>query len=122
MWVPLVENNEYDKDGADYFIRKNIDRLLSKDGSIDTILLACTHYPLLIEKLMKYVPEGIRILSQGEIVAESLAKYLVNHPEMEVRCTKNGTRKFYTTDSEEDFDNHASIFFGEPVKTRHVEL
>jgi glutamate racemase len=122
MWVPLVENNEYDKDGADYFIRKNIDRLLSKDGSIDTILLACTHYPLLIEKLMKYVPEGIRILSQGEIVAESLAKYLLNHPEMEVRCTKNGTRKFYTTDSEEDFDNHASIFFGEPVKTRHVEL
>jgi glutamate racemase len=122
MWVPLVENNEFDKDGADYFIRKNIDRLLSKDGSIDTILLACTHYPLLIEKLMKYVPEGIRILSQGEIVAESLAKYLVNHPEMDVRCTKNGTRKFYTTDSEEDFDNHASIFFGEPVKTRHVEL
>jgi glutamate racemase len=71
---------------------------------------------------MKYVPEGIRILSQGEIVAESLAKYLLNHPEMEVRCTKNGTRKFYTTDSEEDFDNHASIFFGAPVKTRHVEL
>lgn len=122
MWVPLVENNEYNKDGADYFIQKNIDNLLSKDSKIDTILLACTHYPLLMDKLLKYVPDGIRILSQGEIVAESLAKYLVNHPEMEKRCTKGGTRKFYTTDSEEDFDNHASIFFGEPVKTRHVEL
>jgi glutamate racemase len=122
MWVPLVENNEYDKDGADYFIQKNIDNLLGKDGNIDTILLACTHYPLLMDKLKKYVPDKIRILSQGEIVAESLAKYLVNHPEMELRCTKNGTRNFYTTDSEEDFDNHASIFFGEAVKTRHIEL
>jgi glutamate racemase len=122
MWVPLVENNEYDKEGADYFIRKNIDSLLARDNKIDTILLACTHYPLLIDKLLKYVPGFIRILSQGEIVAESLAKYLVNHPEMEVRCTKNGTRKFYTTDSEEDFNSHASIFYGEPVVTRHVEL
>ena len=122
MWVPLVENNEYDKQGADYFIRKNIDNLLSKDGNIDTILLACTHYPLLMDKLLKYVPKSIRILSQGEIVAESLANYLVHHPEMELRCTKNGTRKFYTTDSEEDFNNHASIFYGEPVTTTHVEL
>lgn len=122
MWVPLVENNEYDKEGADYFVRKNIDNLMAKDGNIDTILLACTHYPLLMDKLLKYVPKGIRILSQGEIVAESLAKYLVNHPEMEVRCTKNSTRRFYTTDSEDDFNNHASIFFGEPVKTHHIEL
>jgi glutamate racemase len=122
MWVPLVENNEYNKAGADYFIRKNIDSLLSKDKNIDTILLACTHYPLLMDKLVKYVPQGIRILSQGEIVAESLAKYLVNHPEMEVRCSKNGTRAFYTTDSEEDFNNHAAIFFGAPVKAAHVEL
>jgi glutamate racemase len=122
MWVPLVENNEHNNEGADYFIRKNIDNLFAKNGNIDTILLACTHYPLLMEKLIKYVPTGIRILSQGEIVAESLAKYLVNHPEMEVRCTKKGTRKFYTTDSEEDFNSHASIFYGEPVKTHHVEL
>ena len=122
MWVPLVENNEYDKQGADYFVRKNIENLMAKDGDIDTILLACTHYPLLMDKLVKYVPEGIRILSQGEIVAESLAKYLVNHPEMEVRCTKKGSRSFYTTDSEEDFNNHAAIFFGEQVKARNVEL
>jgi len=122
MWVPLVENNEYDKQGADYFVRKNIENLMAKDGEIDTILLACTHYPLLMDKLVKYVPQGVRILSQGEIVAESLAKYLVNHPEMEVRCTKKGSRAFYTTDSEEDFNNHAAIFFGEQVKARNVEL
>lgn len=122
MWVPLVENNEYNKAGADYFIRKNIDNLLAKDSNIDTILLACTHYPLLMDKLVKYVPQNIRILSQGEIVAESLAAYLVNHPEMEIRCSKNGSQAFYTTDSEEDFNNHAAIFFGEAVKAAHVEL
>lgn len=122
MWVPLVENNEYNKAGADYFVQKNIDNLLAKDGNIDTILLACTHYPLLMEKLQKYVPQNIRILSQGEIVAESLATYLDRHPEMETRCTKNRSRLFYTTDSEEDFNAHAAIFFGEQVKSRHVEL
>lgn len=122
MWVPLVENNEYDKDGADYFIQKNIENLLAKDSNIDTILLACTHYPLLLDKLLKYVPDGIQILSQGEIVAESLAQYLVNHPEMEIRCTQYGSRTFYTTDSEEDFNNRAAIFFGEKVKSHHAEL
>lgn len=122
MWVPLVENYEHDKEGADYFIRKNIDNLIAKDASIDTILLACTHYPLLMDKLVRYVPETIRILSQGEIVAESLAKYLTNHPEIQTRCTKNGIRTFYTTDSEEDFNNHAAIFFGEPVKARHLNI
>lgn len=122
MWVPLVENNEYDKAGADYFIKKNIDNLLSKAKDIDTILLACTHYPLLMNKLVKNVPEGVRILSQGEIVAESLAKYLVRHPEIEERCTKTGGKLFYTTDSEEDFENHATVFFGEAIKAHHAEL
>lgn len=122
MWVPLVENNEYDKEGADYFIRKNIENLLAKDRNIDTILLACTHYPLLMDKLVKYVPEKVRVLSQGEIVAESLASYLIRHPEIESRCTKKASRAFYTTDSEEDFENHAAIFFGEEVDARHVEL
>ena len=122
MWVPLVENNEYDKEGADYFIRKHIENLLSKDGEIDTILLACTHYPLLMDKLIKYVPDNVRILSQGEIVAESLASYLTRHPEIEKRCTKNGSRTFYTTDSEEDFESHAAIFFGEQVDAHYVEL
>lgn len=122
MWVPLVENNEHTREGADYFIRKNLDNLLSKDSNIDTILLACTHYPLLMDKLVKHVPGSIRIVSQGEIVAESLAKYLVNHPEIEERCTKNGKRMFYTTDSEEDFNNHAAIFYGEAVRARHLSL
>jgi glutamate racemase len=122
MWVPLVENNEHTRDGADYFIKKNIDNLLAKDENIDTILLACTHYPLLMDKLIKYVPSRIRILSQGEIVAESLAKYLTNHPEIEERCAKSGIHSFYTTDSAEDFDNHAAVFFGEPVKAKHLDL
>jgi glutamate racemase len=122
MWVPLVENNEYDKEGADYFIRKNIDNLLAKDKNIDTILLACTHYPLLMDKLRKYVPKDITILSQGEIVGESLAKYLVSHPEIESRCTKSGNRSFYTTDSVEDFNNHAGTFFGESVQAKHLAL
>ncbi|MBL7697208.1 MAG: glutamate racemase [Chitinophagaceae bacterium] len=122
MWVPLVENNEYDKEGADYFIQKNIQNLLAKDGDIDTILLACTHYPLLMDKLVKYAPKNVRIVSQGEIVADSLSRYLANHPELESRCTKTGSRSFYTTDSEEDFENHATTFFGEPVKAIHAEL
>lgn len=122
MWVPLVENNEHDKDGADYFIEKNIDNLLSKNKQIDTILLACTHYPLLVEKLKKYIPDDVTVLSQGEIVADSLADYLVRHPEIESRCTKNGQRSFYTTDSETDFNSHAAIFFGEPVDAGHVDI
>jgi glutamate racemase len=122
MWVPLVENNEHDKDGADYFVKKNVDELLLKDPDIDTVLLACTHYPLLMDKLRRYLPGHITIVSQGNIVAESLSDYLVRHPEMEERCTKNGTRRFFTTDSTDDFDNHAAIFFGEQVSSRHVEL
>lgn len=122
MWVPLVEYNEYDSAGADYFIEKHLSNLLKKDGGIDTILLACTHYPLLIDKINKYVPENIRIVSQGNIVAKSLEDYLRRHPEIEERCTRGGSRAFYTTDSEEDFNNHAAIFFGEPVKSRHLAL
>ena len=122
MWVPLVENNEYQGEGADYFVQKNLNNLLSKNADIDTILLACTHYPLLMDKIRKHVPEGIRIVSQGEIVAESLAGYLQRHPELGERCTKSGTRSFYTTDSEEDFDIHAGNFFGEAVKSRHLAL
>jgi len=122
MWVPLVENNEHTGPGADYFIKKNVDNLLGKDDKIDTILLACTHYPLLLDKLKAVVPGNIRILSQGDIVAESLVGYLVNHPEIESRCTKNSGRSFYTTDSEEDFNNHAGIFFGEAVVSKHLPL
>jgi len=122
MWVPLVENNEHQQPGADYFIKKNLENLLSADRSIDTILLACTHYPLLIDKIRQHVPENVRVLSQGDIVADSLARYLDNHPEIAARCTKNGSRSFYTTDSEEDFTNHAGIFFGAPIQATHIDL
>jgi glutamate racemase len=122
MWVPLVENNEYDNHGTDFFIKKYIQELLSQDEAIDTMLLACTHYPLLLEKIKEYSPADMKILTQGEIVAESLSDYLFRHPEIEVKCSKNGSRAFYTTDSVEDFDSHASIFFGQPVQSKHVSL
>lgn len=122
MWVPLVENNEYDGHGADYFIKKNIHQLLKREPRIDTILLACTHYPVLLKKITEYTPVDITLLSQGEIVAVSLADYLHRHPEMEKRLTKNGTLTFYTTDATEDFDNHAPIFFGRPLRSKHVDL
>ena len=122
MWVPLVEANEHNKPGADYFIRQHISGIFSKSGSIDTLLLACTHYPLLKEKIEKYLPAGVKLLSQGQIVADSLATYLQRHPEMEQQCSKNGHQDFFTTDSTEDFDNHATTFFGQPVKSRHLDL
>jgi glutamate racemase len=122
MWVPLVENNEYKSAGADYFIQKNIDNLLQQSTDIDTILLACTHYPLLMDKIKKAVPANVTVLSQGEIVADSLKTYLQNHPEMEAKCSKNGQISFFTTDSPEDFDSHAAIFYGKPVKSKHLSL
>jgi glutamate racemase len=122
MWVPLVENNEYNSEGADYFIQKNIDHLLNRTEKIDSILLACTHYPLLMDKIRKAAPENMTILSQGEIVAQSLSDYLVRHPEIEAKCSKNGNISFYTTDSTEDFDNHAAIFYGKPVRSTHLSL
>ncbi len=122
MWVPLVENSEFESHGADYFIKKNIHRLLHKEPLIDTILLACTHYPLLLKKITEYTPVDIKLLTQGEIVANSLADYLHRHTEMEDRLNKQGSKKFYTTDSAEDFDNHATVFFGKPVQSVHIDL
>jgi glutamate racemase len=122
MWVPLVENNEYDNHGTDFFVKKCIQQLLSQDVAIDTILLACTHYPILIDKIKEYSPADMKILTQGEIVAESLRDYLLRHPEMEAKCSKSKSRTFYTTDSAEDFDNHASIFFSENVRSKNVSL
>jgi glutamate racemase len=95
---------------------------MEADSDIDTLLLACTHYPLLRDKIARYLPAGVNIVSQGEIVANSLADYLQRHSELEARCTRHGQRVFYTTDSTEDFDNHASIFFGQPVYSKHVDL
>ena len=110
MWVPLVENNEYHSEGADYFVQKHIRQLLEKDPKIDTIILGCTHYPLLIEKIRQFTPSHVRIVPQGEYVAHSLRDYLNRHPEMHIRCTKNGTCRFLTTESTAKFEESASIF------------
>ena len=122
MWVSLVENNEYQSPGADYFVKKHIDHLLQKDASIDTILLACTHYPLLMDKIKKYTPGGISVISQGHIIAAGLADYLLRHPEIDVKCSKHGSRKFYTTGEPADFNNHASLFYGEDITCEKIHL
>jgi glutamate racemase len=110
MWVPLVENNEYHSEGADYFVQKHIHQLLEKDPNIDTLILGCTHYPLLMEKIRQFTPSHIRIVPQGEYVASSLQDYLKRHPEMDIRCTKGGTCRFLTTESTAKFEESASIF------------
>lgn len=110
MWVPLVENNEYTSEGADYFVKKHIHQLLEKDPEIDTIILGCTHYPLLIEKIRQFTPSHIRLIPQGEYVAKSLEDYLKRHPEMDIRCSKGNTCRFLTTESTAKFEESASIF------------
>lgn len=122
MWVPLVEYGEYDSPGADYFVQKYLDELLTSAPDIDTILLACTHYPLLLEKIKKYTPPGIRIVSQGSLVADSLTDYLTRHSEIKSRLTCNGSMRFFTTDDTKDFDTHATTFFGRQVQSAHVHL
>jgi len=122
MWVPLVENNEYESAGADFFIKKDIDTLLKKSPGIDTVLLACTHYPLLIKKIKKYLPAQIKIISQGKIIAESLKDYLNRHPEIDKKCSKQSSLQFFTTDSPKDFDQHSETFFGEKVNSIHIDL
>lgn len=110
MWVPLVENNEYASEGADYFVQKHIRQLLEKDPKIDTLILGCTHYPLLMEKIRRFTPSHIQVVPQGEYVARSLQDYLKRHPEMDNRCTKGGTCRFLTTESTAKFEESASIF------------
>ena len=122
MWVPLIENNEYNKPGADYFVEKHLNNLLKQDADIDTLLLACTHYPLLIEKLRQLTPPHITILSQGEIVAKSLADYLQRHPAIENKCLQTASIDFYTTDDTLDFDNKATIFWGDKVHSKHAVI
>lgn len=122
MWVSLVENNEHQSAGADYFVEKHLSNILSRNKNIDTLLLACTHYPLLKEKIEKHLPKNVKLISQGEIVAESLKDYLHRHPEIETKILKEGKRIFYTTDSIEDFNNKATVFFGESVGAKHLDL
>ena len=123
LWVPLVENGEHNQPGADYFVKKYLDQVLAKSDEIDTLLLACTHYPLLQEKISAHLPKHIKVVPQGDIVAASLKDYLDRHPEMEQKLTRGGTRQFFTTsDDTDDFDHHASMFFSEPVKSEYIPL
>ena len=122
MWVPLVENGEAEEEGADYFVKKYINELLQKDSTIDTIILGCTHYPILWNKIRQYTPAHIELVAQGHIVSSSLEDYLNRHPEMEVRCQKNGQLNFYTTDSAEVFDMQAGSLFGSTIKSKYTRL
>lgn len=122
MWVPLIENNEHQGPGADHFVKEYVGQLMEQAPGIDTILLGCTHYPLLADKIQQYLPAQVRVLSQGTIVAESLKDYLHRHPEMEQLCSKNGTRRFLTTDDTTNFDEHASIFFGSELRSEHCSI
>ncbi|WP_444106681.1 glutamate racemase [Bacteroides sp.] len=122
MWVSLVENNESQDEGADYFIRKYIDQLLSKDPQIDTVILGCTHFPILLPKIRQYIPDHISVIAQGEYVAESLKDYLTRHPEMDAKCTKNGNCQFYTTEAEEKFSESASTFLKQQISVKHITL
>lgn len=122
MWVPIVENNEIGTEGAEYFIKKNVENILQKDKDLDTLILGCTHYPLLIESIQKYVPKKINILQQGKITAEKLKEYLIRHPEIESKLSKNGTLQFLSTESAENFNGKAALFMGHKVEATHVHL
>ncbi|MEJ2904800.1 glutamate racemase [Pedobacter panaciterrae] len=122
MWVPLVENNEHLDRGADYFVEKYINELLEKDRKIDCILLACTHYPLLIPKIKEKLPANVSLLGQGDIVADSLVLYLKNHPEIESKIATQGSKSFFTSGDEKVFNRHASIFFGSDVISYRISL
>jgi glutamate racemase len=122
MWVPIVENNEIGTEGAEYFIKKNIENILQKDKDLDTLVLGCTHYPLLIDTIQKFVPKNISILQQGEITAEKLKAYLLRHPEIERKLTKYATLQFLTTESAENFNGKAALFMGHKVEATHVHL
>ncbi len=122
MWVPLIENNEYDSPGADYFVEKRIGNILRRDPQIDTLILGCTHYPLLLNKILKYAPRGVQIVPQGEYVANSLKDYLHRHPEMEAKCSKGGHCHYLTTESTDKFRESAQLFLHEEVDVENVTL
>lgn len=122
LWASIVEANEADSPGADYFVKKRIDMLMRKDPEIDAVILGCTHYPLLMSSIVKHVPTGVRIIPQGEYVANSLRDYLNRHTDMDERLTKNGTCQYFTTESEDKFEETAQIFLHEKVNVKHVDL
>lgn len=122
FWVPLVEYNEADSPGADYFVKKRIDEIMRKDPDIDTIILGCTHYPLLMPKILKYLPAGVRVVPQGEYVAESLKQYLERHPNIEAKCSKGAGVHYLTTENPNKFKEQAQIFLHEPVEVDNITL
>lgn len=122
MWVPLVENGEAASEGADYFVHKHVSNLLAKDDQIDTIILGCTHYPLLYDKIRRCTPSHIRLIKQGDYVARRLVDYLARHPEMDELCTREGSCRFLTTESVDIFRQNASIFLDSPVHARSIAL
>ena len=122
FWVPLVEYNEADSPGADYFVKKRIDQIMAKDPEIDAIILGCTHYPLLMPKILKYLPEGVKIVSQGEYVASSLKAYLERHIEIERKCAKQGSVNYLTTENPEKFKESAQIFLKEEIQVKNITL
>lgn len=122
LWVPLIESGEYEKPGADYLIKQYLDELMAQSANIDTVLLACTHYPLIQDKIEAYLPGNIKVIAQGDIVANSLVDYLQRHPEMEQQLSKNGSKQFFTTDDTTEFDRHASRFFSAQVSSSFVSV
>jgi len=122
MWVPLIENDEYDNPGANYFIKRHVDHVMAQQNKIDAVILGCTHYPLIADKIKTFLPARVQLLSQGPIVAKSLRNYLIRHPEIDFNCSKGSSLHFYTTDLPETFDKAAKIFFGKAVKSLHLPL
>lgn len=122
LWVPLIESGEYEKPGADYFVKEYLDGIMAQSANIDTLLLACTHYPLIQDKIKDYLPKNVQVVAQGDIVADSLVDYLRRHPELEKNLSKGQTKLFYTTDDTAEFDRHASRFFSAPVTSSHVSV
>ncbi len=122
FWVALVEYNEADSPGADYFVKKRVDQLMQHDPEIDTIILGCTHFPLLMPKILKYIKPGVRLIPQGEYVASSLQDYLQRHTDMEQRITRGGTARYFTSESPDKFKANASIFLHESIEAEHIEL
>lgn len=122
MWVPLIENNEYKSLGADFFIKKYVEELMQTDNRIDTVILGCTHYPLISDQIKQYLPKHVKLVSQGELVAKSLKDYLKRHPEMETRCTKKGFTRYLTTENPDKFSQSASIFLSDQIEAEHVEV
>ena len=122
LWAAIVEANEADSPGADYFVKKRIDQLLRKDPDIDAIVLGCTHYPLLMSSIVSHVPPHVRIVPQGQYVAASLCDYLHRHPEIERKLTKQGQCYYLTTESEEKFKENAQIFLHESINVQHTDL